>query len=93
MERDGRDDPMGRSISPATPGSRRCTFTVSPAAHARLAAVAAREGRTVANVVQCLVLHALHLADLPIASLELVRRAPGRRRVAAAARSGRGQHR
>src|SRR5262245_48275022 len=55
-----------RSYAPPTPGARRCAFLLPPAAHARLVALAAREGRTVANVVQCLVLYALHLAPMPI---------------------------
>jgi hypothetical protein len=60
---------MRRDISPATPGSRRGTFILPPAAHARLAALAAREGRSVGNMVQVLLLNGLHLADVPIPSL------------------------
>src|SRR5262245_32850330 len=63
------------SYAPPMPGARRCTFLLPPTAHACLYGLAAREGRTAANVLQCLVLHALNMADLPIASVDRAPRA------------------
>ena len=62
--------PHAPGSSPPTPGGRRCAFILSPTAHARLAAVAAREGRSLPNMVQVLVLNGLGLAAVPIPSLE-----------------------